>query len=1557
LEAPFLHLLAKAVVGTKENYPIHFEITDTHTPLNFTYRSNALGTGFFDVQIKGKGLLSNLETLEASAKIQNLQLMLLGQEIRNSRRIEVGYAGQHLNILNLALESGDSRLQLSGALPLHSEAAPAEVALKARLNLSSLSGVLPTMKFLKAQGIAELDGKIKGSLAQPEPSGLLTLRDGQLQIEAIPSPVMNLSAELEAENGLVSLKALSGTLGDGTIRASGSFPLKLSPEGMTFGSESLARSAQFSVQAEKIRWSSLLRVPEKTSGYFSVNVSGEASHLTLKDLSAQAQFGDILVKQAKYELKQVVPTILNLRNAQIQVEQFRWKGPQTELRVAGTADLEADHPLDLRLSGDADASLLQLFVPAVQASGPARLDLSVRGTAGSPLLVGYVGASKATVGLRSPRLLGEDVALRIDFNGDRLNLTELTGSLNGGSLRGSGGAAWRNGRLEDVSLDFKGQDVFLNFPTGFKTTSKLDLEVRSRGRSIQVGGKVEVREGSYNEPFEVGMISEATAQSIRTTSESEPQGAGSDIFYNIQLRTQQPIDVDNNLARFYASADLKLVGSVRRPGLLGTTQLEPGGKLYFGDRTYLIEQGVVTFTNENRIDPVFDVFATTRVKDYEIGLRLTGTLKDSETTFTSDPPLSRDDIVSVLLTGKTLSESGGTGINPSQAGTFSLATGAMNVNLSGKLRRAIGVSQVSIEPGLIAAEDNPGARLTIGQDLTRNLRLVYSMNLTNSSDQIWIAEYDIRRRFVARAVQQTSDTNRVEFRHDLRFGGSSEPLTGIGVTGAPKRRVGRVDFTGNISFENPPYKGGQQPSGCGGCPSGDMRGAREGHPPTPPSKGESSILSKQFKVKPGDKYDFVKVRKGVERVEKFYHERDYLESRVRLQTSERVGTVDLSAHIEAGRKVRLTYEGAALPKAVKKVVRQEWQSSLSDVQRSEDAIRAIQVHLAKEGYLQARVSSRAGEGTDQEKRVLFDMKPGIRFRNVKLVFEGLEKEEAGEVVQFLERRNLKDSVYSDPRLLIEAVTRYLRQRGYLLAQVAPPQYQLDAETRTGRIVVPVSQGPEFTVAALRFSGNSSLTDAQLKTKLPIIEGSVFDPSQIPPTLAALREQYGRSGFRNAEVDYDLVRDDSKSAVEIRFTIQEKLKSVIQSVKIEGEDKVSEKFIRRQIELSEGETQDASETNRSIRRLYSTGAFARVDLENQPLPDLPTNTQRIEPVNVVVRVQETRPYKFVYGGYFDSDRGPGVIAESEARNLLGSARLLGLRTRLDRDYQEGRLYLTQPPLRQLPLQSTITGYWKDEKVRNAYNLETLGFTFQQEGRLREKFLFSYGYRYEKKHASLLSDPLFPNLHYSVAPLLATLSRTSRDDYLDPTRGSFTSHAVEFAPEKLGSTFGYVRYFGQYFRYFPLSQPQYVPFGGETRRPRFIYATGLRVGLMKGLTRYDIVPSERFFAGGGTTVRGFEQDKLGPVDRFGNPLGGNAMFVLNNELRFPFVSILDAVGFVDIGNVYPTVSDFSFSDLRKTAGFGLRLRTPFLMIRFDYGFKLDRRPGESQGAFFVSIGQAF
>jgi outer membrane translocation and assembly module TamA len=106
-----------------------------------------------------------------------------------------------------------------------------------------------------------------------------------------------------------------------------------------------------------------------------------------------------------------------------------------------------------------------------------------------------------------------------------------------------------------------------------------------------------------------------------------------------------------------------------------------------------------------------------------------------------------------------------------------------------------------------------------------------------------------------------------------------------------------------------------------------------------------------------------------------------------------------------------------------------------------------------------------------------------------------------------------------------------------------------------------------------------------------------------------------------------------------------------------------------------------------------------------------------------------------------------------------------------------------------------------------------------------------------------------------------------------------------------------------------------------------------------------------------LRGFAQNAVGPIGVDGIPLGGEAMWIINNEVRVPLFRMVDGVAFLDIGNVFSSVSDFSVTKLRKAAGVGARLRTPWFLVRFDYGVPLDRRAGEARSRFFFSIGQAF
>jgi len=174
-----------------------------------------------------------------------------------------------------------------------------------------------------------------------------------------------------------------------------------------------------------------------------------------------------------------------------------------------------------------------------------------------------------------------------------------------------------------------------------------------------------------------------------------------------------------------------------------------------------------------------------------------------------------------------------------------------------------------------------------------------------------------------------------------------------------------------------------------------------------------------------------------------------------------------------------------------------------------------------------------------------------------------------------------------------------------------------------------------------------------------------------------------------------------------------------------------------------------------------------------------------------------------------------------------------------------------------------------------------------------------------------------------------------------------------------------------------------------RSRAVVAVGARVGLAKGFAREvpreidgvpvmgpdgeplvdritDLPASERFFAGGDNTVRGYARDTLGDPETIsrGFPRGGNALIIFNSELRVPVWRDIGGAVFMDVGNVFSRVSDIELSHLRPAAGFGLRYKSPIGPIRVDLGFKLDRGrfdvlPGDREPLweFHISIGQAF
>ena len=984
----------------------------------------------------------------------------------------------------------------------------------------------------------------------------------------------------------------------------------------------------------------------------------------------------------------------------------------------------------------------------------------------------------------------------------------------------------------------------------------------------------------------------------------------------------------------------------------GQLQLEEGSVLTLNERQYQVQRGVIDFIDDCRIVPSFDFQLATTARHYDITIGATGTPGDTQTTLTSDPSLPEPDIMALLVTGRTLDEMRGEEFEVARNQVFSYLGGRVGSTLGRSLEHATGLSTVKIEPNVIASEAEPTARLSVGQNLTDDLSLVYSTDLVNSSDQVWIAEYDVTRQFVTRTVRQSDGSFRFDFRHEVRLGGVPD-----------QRRTKRTQqIIRSVSVS-------------GSAPESE------------------EDVRKAFKLKVGDKYDFFEVRQAVRRVNALYESRNRLQSRLRVDRVIHDNGVDLTLNITAGPEVVLVFEGSPPPRGFVNQARALWHRGMFDTQRADDIRDALKRRLVEQRYLDPKIEYGFDPEDQSTRRVTFCVDAATRFDRVDLAFTGAQGIGEKELKAVIKDQKLGPKVYTDPGSVTDLLQRLYRERGFLDAVVDGPEYQFDPATRQARAVLAVHEGPEYKIRQVLMAGNQVYDAPMLISKIPAVVGDPYRPAAAEASLTKLRELYWSKGYNEARSEYQVAVDRSQGVLDLHFNIEEGKRSVVAAIDVSGAQETTSNLVSSELEIQTGVPLDLSALSRSRKNLYSTRAFALVDITRNPLGDeadppaaaedgdvgnvnadgIPT-VSSIEaaslllqqpddvPVRVNVAVREVQPFQIQYGASFDTERGPGVIVNIANHNSLGKAREIGLQTRYDSQIRDARIYFSQPTLHYFPLETIASVYYREERnpatsTTEAFNFDRQGVSIQQEMKLQDHYVWSYGYRFERSRnwSPDLAQP-DPSPFTRVSPFTSTLTRETRDEVLDATQGSFLSQAVSVSPDWLGAD-SYLKYFGQYFRYFPLQPPRRKPFTNEIVRPRLVFASGVRLGLARGLNGETVPFSERFFAGGSTTLRGFGQNTIGPIGVDGVPLGGEAMLVLNNELRFPLFWLFDGVTFIDIGNVFDRVSNFSFLNLRADSGVGLRLHVPWFVVRVDYGIPFNPHLGEPRSRLFISIGQAF
>lgn len=1591
--------------------PLHFD-----TPLTGTVRGTLTGTAD----------LTNPAAGTATATIDRLAMTWNGQPIETDQPAIVRYAARRATIEQLRVRARDSVVSVRGDLPLDPDGAAGAIDIDAKANLATLAAYAPKDLGLVAEGDLALQGTVRGTLTRVDPRLTLTLANGSVSAKALPQPVSDVAVRLDVADGGLTIADIRAAWGAARLTAAGNVPLGWLPEDLPVEIPRQTGAATVRASVKGLDLATVPGAPERLRGTISMDADLNAPRPDVAALTGRVTFPELSLAFDQLTLAQQGVSTLAIDRGELRVERFALDGTAGKVDVTGSAGLIAPKALAITARANLNAGALSTFTESVRAAGRAAVEIAASGTIDAPQLKGFAELTNGRLLLDEPQVAATGLQARVDFTPTLVTLTRLDGSLNGGTIAGSGSVALEGTTPRNLDLRLKATEIALDTPLNLRSLSNADIRVTQRAADastppppgedeappeIVVGGLVTIAEAGLtdNINLDAGIFQVLTAPPSLDLTESR-SALLERVRFDVQIKTETPIVIDNNLARGEIEADLRLLGTPYETGLSGRLDVTEGSELLLNERRYAVNRGVVTFIDDRRIAPSVDLQLETSARKYDITIAATGTPDDTTTTFTSSPALPEPDILALLVTGRTLDEMRGEEFDVAKSQVLSYLGGRVGSQLGRGLQRATGLSTVRVEPNLIATETNPGARLTVGQDLTDDLNLVYSTDLVNSSDNIWIAEYDVSRQFTTRAVRQSDASYRFDFRHDVRFGGQPEPNR----TRRPRQTVSAVSVAGQ------------------------------------PGIGEQELRDR-FKLKAGDRYDFFSARDGVQRVTRYYRDHDWLQARLRVERVVKDDQVALTLRAVAGPKVTLQFEGYTPPKKFIAQAREIWSRGVFDTQRADDVRRALRTRLVDEKYLGAMIEYTLERPTPATRRAIFRVDPGVKFDKVTLAFEGASGISPKELGQVVKEQKLGPKVFTNPTAVTSLLERLYHERGFLTAEVDAPRPELDAASRQARVVVPIREGKAFTIRSVTLNGNKVYPTAALLSELPLVQGDPYYPATAERSLVRLRQLYWSRGYNDVRPVYALAVDREAGVLDVRFTIAEGRRTVIAGIDVQGNDQTSERLVRRELELSPGQPLDLSALSRSRKNLYGTGAYSLVDITREgrdaqaaasgtgspatgasPAPQAgatpptapPTASQAStsasasapsstaapapaqtaapatatsaatasttapsttstsapattpatlpagaapqtadEPVRVNVAVREVQPFQLRYGALFDTERGLGGILDISNHNSFGKARTVGLRSRYDSQVREARLYLSQPSLRSLPIETIASIYLREERNpatsrADAFNVDRYGIMLQQEKQLRDHYVWTYGYRFERArtYEADLAGPR-PAL-VNVSPLTSTFTRETRDEVLDATTGSFFSQAFSFSPEWLGSDVPFIKYFGQYFRYFPLRPPQRKRFTNEILRPRLVFATGARLGLAHGIGGGREVPlSERFLAGGSTTLRGFGQNAVGPVGTDGVPLGGEAMFIINNELRFPLYSIVDGVAFVDIGNVFNRVSDFALSDLRESGGLGLRVRTPWLLVRVDYGVPFDRRAGEPRGRFFFSIGQAF
>jgi outer membrane protein assembly complex protein YaeT len=1263
-----------------------------------------------------------------------------------------------------------------------------------------------------------------------------------------------------------------------------------------------------------------------------VNEKGET---TLDGLRGDLTFNTIALQVQGRTITIQTPLTVALNSAQVSLNQTHVTGQGIDLNLGGTLGLNEGSRLNFGLNGTANLDSLGQFNPDTFLGGTLAIDVRLNGTVSEPQLAGEIRATNLSfTGLDLPVSIEEGNG-RIVLAGDKLTLENFTARANEGTINANGTVTLAQLQPKEwqfiaaaSNIDVLYQGAQANVNGNFNLKGTPDYQVLS--------GTINIPEGEYTTNLDLSGLTAGGGGGTGSLSFGSGGGsvASSGGFLNLpplnlDLHIEAPgtLLIRNQQINTVASAALSVGGTIDDPAVTGRVSVE-GGTIKLRSQKYEITTGTLDFPIGGAT-PLVNILTEGDVSGYHVYVGLEGPIDAMDVTLRSDPDLPRSEILSLVATGKTDSSTlGSEDILASGLGTA--ASLLSEEFISQPAQSLLGLSRFQIDP-VLQPNANPAARLTIGKQLTRDLAFTYSTNVGSEQDQSVILEYTLTNRFsgIASYTQGGTVTNGARTNSDFT----------IEVRGRRRFSLGFKQVTAS--------------SGTPGTGNVNAPPRRE-KTPKPPA---TVALNKPDELKLSDK----KLRE----------------------------------------LLPVKAEGFSRPLA-----------RLGE--------RNLANYLQERGYFFATVRSRCEpvDCSGPNLRLFYDVQPGQRYDLDNIRIEGTDLISFSDVSDNLQSKKaaffggvpviknlpliggLARGITSDDRIRRdrETIRSRMADLGYRSARVT---HRIDNKPQSEdlELVFVVEPGARSTVADIVFKGNSIFSSEELRKNLAIKRDDPFSPSQARDSNQRVKRLYSEQGYLETSVQYRIVDLDT-DRVGLVYEVTEGSRALIADLIVQGQTKTLEASIRRFFDFKPGDVLTPDKIRRTQRALFATGAFSEVNVRTEPVdPAEPENR------HVTVQVTEAKPLLMVYGLGFSTDEGPRGLLQLTNSNLFGRVNAASIRMRASFREQLVQLQYTDPRVFGSDWAATVSTFYD----RNS-NLQTFlqrrlvtGGTAPNNGpgfgikrfvaflQAERKFsdVTSIRLRYSIETTKLFNVQNIPVAEIvrnaqaiRLGQISAGFTHDTRDSALNPTKGQLISFEHSLAARPFGGNEAFNKLFTNYQHYYqlprttPVLKDSVLAFAGRLGLAAPYAIRGSGAGGV--ITDADnLLPiSARFFSGGATTLRGFQFEQAGPQAILEPrndqelptlvPLGGDALVVMNYELRYPLTKQLRLVPFYDLGNVFRKVSDVKFTNFTHTIGLGLRFNTPIGPIGVDYGYLLNppsftsatglivRQP---QGVIHIRFGQTF